>query len=49
MEKLLMSYQFDAVDLVNRGLSEIRISKDTVDGGNAVLVFTENNETTQQQ
>ena len=49
MEKLLMSYQFDAVDLVNRGLSEIRISKYTVDGGNAVLVFTENNETTQQQ
>jgi len=49
MEKLLMSYQFEAVDLVNRGLSEIRISKDTVNGGNAVLVFTENNETTQQQ
>jgi ATP-dependent Clp protease ATP-binding subunit ClpX len=39
IEKILMPYQFDAVDLVARGLKSIRISKDTIDGKPAIMVF----------
>lgn len=43
IEKMLLSYQFDAQDLVERGLVEIRISKDTALGGKAVLMFNKEN------
>lgn len=39
LEKTLLPYQFDAVNLLERGLSKIIISKDTVDGFPAVLIF----------
>ena len=39
IEKTLLPYQFDAVNLVQRGLSKIIISKDTVAGNPAVMVF----------
>ena len=41
VEEMLMKYQFDALGLVERGLKKIIISKDTVNGGNAVLIFDE--------
>jgi len=39
IEKALLPYQFDAVDLVERGLKSIRISKDTIIGKPAVMIF----------
>ena len=39
IEKCLLPYQFDAVNLVERGLTTIRISKDTVEGRPAVMIF----------
>lgn len=39
IEKTLLPYQFDAVNLVERGLKSIRISKDTVEGRPAVMIF----------
>ena len=39
VEKTLLPYQFDAVNLVERGLSKILISKDTITGKPAVLKF----------
>jgi len=39
IEKILLPYQFDAVDLVNRGLNKIVIGKDTVAGKPATLIF----------
>lgn len=39
IEKILLPYQFDAVNLVERGLKKIMISKDTVDGQPATLIF----------
>ena len=39
IEKALLPYQFDAVDLVERGLKSIRISKDTINGKPAVMIF----------
>jgi ATP-dependent Clp protease ATP-binding subunit ClpX len=39
IEKTLLPYQFDAVNLVERGLKKIVISKDTVDGKPAALIF----------
>lgn len=39
IEKILLPYQFDAVNLVQRGLTTIRISKDTVEGRPAVMIF----------
>ena len=40
IEKTLLPYQFDAVDLVERGLTQIRISKDTIAGsGPAIMKF----------
>lgn len=39
LEKTLLPYQFDAVNLLERGLSKIVISKDTIGGNPAVLIF----------
>ncbi len=39
IEKILMPYQFDAVNLVARGLKSIRISKDTIYGNPAIMIF----------
>lgn len=39
VEKTLLPYQFDAVNLVQRGLKTIRISKDTVEGKPAIMIF----------
>jgi ATP-dependent Clp protease ATP-binding subunit ClpX len=39
LEKILLPYQFDAVDLVERGLVKIVISKEAVDGDPATLIF----------
>lgn len=39
LEKVLLPYQFDAVDLVERGLSKIIISEDAVNGAPADLLF----------
>jgi ATP-dependent Clp protease ATP-binding subunit ClpX len=39
IEKVLLPYQFDAVDLVERGLQSIRITKDTINGKPAVMIF----------
>lgn len=43
VEKILLQYQFEAMDLAQRGLSQIVISKDTVHGGKAVLIFDKEN------
>lgn len=43
MEKLLVPYQFEAVDLVEKGLTGIRISKDTVTGNTPKMIFEEKN------
>lgn len=39
LEKVLLTYQFDAIDLVERGLTKICISKDTVAGLPATMIF----------
>ena len=39
IEKILLPYQFDAINLVERGLKKIVISKDTVAGSPATLIF----------
>ena len=43
IEKMLLQYQFEAMDLVDRGLDKILISKDTAEGGKAVLMFNKDN------
>ena len=43
IEKILLPYQFEAVDLADRGLTQIMISKDTAQGGKAVLIFDKEN------
>lgn len=43
MEKLLVPYQFDAMDLVSKGMTGIRISKDTVLGNSPKMIFEEKN------
>jgi ATP-dependent Clp protease ATP-binding subunit ClpX len=43
IEKLLLQYQFEAMDLAERGLEKILISKDTAEGGKAVLMFNKDN------
>jgi len=48
LEKTLLPYQFEAVDLVERGLTKIVISKDTVEGKPATLIFEQQNEKTKQ-
>jgi len=39
IEKTLLPYQFDAMNLAERGLKSILISKDTVDGKPAIMIF----------
>lgn len=39
IEKILLPYQFDAVNLVERGLSKILISKEAVSGKTATMIF----------
>jgi ATP-dependent Clp protease ATP-binding subunit ClpX len=39
IEKTLLPYQFDAQNLVARGLTKIVVNKDTIDGKPAVMVF----------
>ena len=39
LEKTLLPYEFDAVNLLERGLTKIVISKDTIAGNPAVLIF----------
>ena len=46
LEKILLPYQFDAVDLVERGLTKIIVNKDTVAGHPATLIFDKKKETT---
>ena len=49
IEKILMPYQFDAVDLVERGLKKIVISKTTVEGNPATLIFDKKAKTNEQK
>jgi ATP-dependent Clp protease ATP-binding subunit ClpX len=51
IEKCLLPYQFEAVDLVERGLKKIIISKSTVEGKPAELIFDQSreNELSKQQ
>jgi ATP-dependent Clp protease ATP-binding subunit ClpX len=46
LEKILLPYQFDAVDLVARGLTSIVISKEAVEGKPATLIFNDKKEET---
>lgn len=39
IEKTLLPYQFDAINLVERGLSKIRISKEAISGSPAIMIF----------
>jgi hypothetical protein len=39
IEKCLLPYQFGAMDLVERGLTKIVVTEETVDGSTAQLVF----------
>lgn len=41
LEKILLNYQFEAINLVNKGLSKILISKKAVNGKPATLIFDE--------
>lgn len=43
MEKLLVPYQYESVDLVEKGLTGIRISKDTMAGNSPKMIFEEKN------
>jgi ATP-dependent Clp protease ATP-binding subunit ClpX len=49
IEKMLLQYQFEAMDLAERGLEQIVISKDTSEGGKAVLIFKKENGKTSKQ
>jgi ATP-dependent Clp protease ATP-binding subunit ClpX len=44
LEKVLLPYQFDSINLVERGLTKIIISKESVDGSPAKLVFNKKND-----
>lgn len=43
LEKILIPYQFDALDLVERGLTDIVISKEAVEGKPAKLIYSQKN------
>ena len=43
LEKTLLPYQFDAINLVERGLNKIVISKSAVEGNPATLIFDKKN------
>jgi len=49
IEKILLQYQFEAMDMAERGLQQIVISKDTAQGGKAVLIFKKENGKTSKQ
>ena len=49
IEKTLLPYQFDAINLVERGLNKIIISKDTVAGNPAMLIFDKKVKNEQKQ
>ena len=44
LEKILIPYQFDAINLVDRGLTKIVISKSSVEGKPATLIFDKKND-----
>lgn len=44
LEKILLPYQFDCMNLVERGLSKIIISKSAVEGSAAKLIFDKQND-----
>jgi ATP-dependent Clp protease ATP-binding subunit ClpX len=44
LEKILLPYQFDSINLVERGLTKIIISKLAVDGSSAKLIFNNKND-----
>lgn len=44
LEKTLLPYQFDAINLVERGLTKIVITKSAVEGNPATLIFNKNND-----
>ena len=44
LEKILIPYQFDAINLVDRGLTKIVISKSSVEGNPATLIFNKKND-----
>ncbi len=44
LEKILLPYQFDSINLVERGLSKIIISKTAVEGNAAKLIFDKQND-----
>ena len=49
IERLLLNYQFEGMDMAERGLRKIVVNKDTVEGKPAVLIFDKvENEKTQQ-
>lgn len=39
IEKILLPYQFDAINLADRGLTKILVNKDTVSGKAATMIF----------
>jgi len=39
IEKTLLPYQFDAINLVERGLSKIVVNKETISGSPAIMIF----------
>jgi ATP-dependent Clp protease ATP-binding subunit ClpX len=39
LEKILIPYQFDAINLVDRGLTKIIINRSSVAGGPAIMIF----------
>jgi ATP-dependent Clp protease ATP-binding subunit ClpX len=43
IEKTLLAYQFDAINLVERGLTKIVITKDTINGMPATMIFNNTN------
>lgn len=49
IEKMLLQYQFESMDMAERGLEQIVISKDTALGGKAVLIFRKENGKTSKQ
>jgi ATP-dependent Clp protease ATP-binding subunit ClpX len=49
IEKTLLPYQFDAQNLVERGLTKIVVNKETVEGNPAVMVFDKKVKNEQKQ
>lgn len=49
LERLLVPYQFGAVDLASDGLEKIMISKKAVEGEQAVLIFRDNEQKSTKQ